>query len=49
MTAQQKISARILAKVANGMPVMDALKEVCGTENVEKMIDDLYHQLRARA
>ena len=43
------ISTRILALVASGMDVMDAMKEICGSEIVEKMIGDLYHQLRAKS
>ena len=48
MTKTQQISAAILAKVAEGMTVIDALKAVCGEANVEKMIDELYAELRAR-
>ena len=46
-TISQKISFQVLAKVAEGMDVIAALKAVCGTDKVEQMIDDLYDQLRA--
>lgn len=41
-------SARILSMVHNGTDVIDALKAVCGVENVDAMIDSLYHELRVR-
>lgn len=47
MTATQEISRQILALVATGMDVVDALKKVCGEENVNQMIGELYEQLRA--
>jgi hypothetical protein len=49
MTAAQKISFQVLAKVAEGMDVVDALKAVCGADKVEQMIADLYESLRAQA
>jgi len=48
-TPDQKISAQVLAKVAGGMGVVDALKAVCGADKVDQMISDLYHGLRAKA
>lgn len=49
MTITQKISLQVLAKVAEGMDVVEALKAVCGTDKVEQMISDLYEALRANA
>lgn len=49
MTITQAISIKIAAKVAEGMDIMSALKAVCGEANVDRMIDELYHELRARA
>ncbi|EQB03886.1 hypothetical protein [Sphingobium sp. HDIP04] len=49
MEVNQKISALVLAKVAEGMSVVDALKAVCGTAKVDAMIGDLYDSLRAKA
>lgn len=49
MPIDQKISAQVLAKVAEGMDVVDALKAVCGADKVEAMIADLYAQLRGGA
>ena len=49
MTATQKLSALIAAKIAKGMNPMKALKAVCGADKVEKMVSDLYDELRARA
>lgn len=49
MTITQKISAQVLAKVAEGMTVIEALKAVCGSDKVERMISDLYDELRANA
>ena len=48
-TAAQKASACVLALIAQGMPTVDALKAVCGADNVDAMIDALYHELRAKA
>lgn len=44
----QVISARILALVANGMDVMEALNQVCGADKVDAMVSDLYDALRAK-
>jgi hypothetical protein len=44
----QKISALILAKVAEGMTAREALAAVCGAEVVDQMISDLYDDLRAK-
>ncbi len=48
MSKQQIISAKILALVANGVDVIEAMKQVCGAENVDSMISDLYETLRAK-
>lgn len=47
MTTTAKISALVLAKVAEGMSPVDALKAVCGEATVDAMIADLYDALRA--
>lgn len=47
--ASAEISRQILEKMASGLNVRDAMKAVCGAEAVERMIDDLYHELRSRA
>ena len=49
MTKTQAISAMILAKVAEGMTAREAMSAVCGADKVEKMISDLYDELRKRA
>lgn len=46
MTKQQAISMQILAKMAGGMSVLDAMREVLGSKLVDQMIDDLYARLR---
>ena len=48
-TATEKISFQILARVAQGENVIDAMKAVCGAEKVDAMIDALYTELRAKA
>jgi len=48
ITTSQKISAQVLAKVAEGMDVVDALKAVCGSYKVEQMIAEIYNSLRER-
>lgn len=48
MTPTEIISARILAKVAQGMSPMAALRAVCGADLVDRMISDLYDALRER-
>lgn len=48
MTANQKISAQVLLKISEGMDPIEALKAVCGSENVDQMIDSLYTDLRSR-
>lgn len=48
MTITQKISLQVLAKVSEGMDVIEALKAVCGTDKVEAMIDELYRNLRGK-
>ncbi len=49
MTTTQKITAAIAAKIAAGMSPMEALKAVVGADKVERMVSDLYDELRARA
>lgn len=49
MTITQKISNRVLIKIAEGMSPVEALKAVCGAEKVDAMISDLYGQLRSKA
>ena len=48
MTTDQKISGRILYHVANGMDVKAALDQVLGKGTSEKLISDLYDELRAK-
>lgn len=43
---QAKISMMILAKVAEGMNVRQALDAVCGEGSADRLIDSLYHELR---
>lgn len=47
MTKNQEISRRVMELVANGMDVIEALKNVCGVDAVESMIGELYDTLRA--
>jgi len=47
-TAAAVISARILALVASGVDVIDAMKAVCGKEATEAMIESLYTELRQK-
>lgn len=47
MTKNQEISRRVMELVANGMDVMEALKNVCGANAVDSMIDELYKTLRS--
>lgn len=49
MNITAQISAMVLAKIAEGVDPIEALKEVCGAGNVDAMIDSLYHALRAKA
>lgn len=44
--ANRIISLRVLALVNAGKSPLDALREVCGTETVDQMIDTLYNELR---
>jgi len=44
---QTEISRRILKMVAEGMNVRDALDAVCGEGSADRLIDTLYHDLRA--
>ena len=47
MTKNQEISRRVMELVANGMDVIEALKNVCGADAVDSMIGELYENLRA--
>lgn len=49
MTKAQFISAAILDKIADGMSVQDAMREALGADKVDRMISDLYDELRAKA
>jgi hypothetical protein len=44
-----EISRRILAKVAEGMTIQAAFAAVVGQENLDALIDSLYHDLRQAA
>jgi hypothetical protein len=41
LTQTQKTSGQILVKIASGVDPIEALKAVCGVENVERMIVEL--------
>ena len=49
MSKTQAISLKVLELVSGGMDVVEALKTVCGAENVDSMISELYDSLRANA
>jgi hypothetical protein len=49
MTKTNAISLQVLALIASGVDPVEALKQVCGSENVDKMIGELYDALRANA
>lgn len=49
MSKQQIISAKILALVAGGMDVREALDKVCGAGSFERLASYLYDVLRAKA
>lgn len=49
MTKTQEISRRILTLVANGVDVIEAAKQVLGSDRIDAMIGDLYTQLRTQA
>lgn len=44
-----KISAMILILIEEGMALRDAFDAVLGEGAYEKMVSDLYHDLRAKA
>jgi len=46
MTNQQAISLLILNEISNGVPVREAIDQICGKGASEKMIGELYEQLR---
>ena len=48
MTKTEQISFQILTLIKDGMEPMAAIKQVLGTENVDKMISDIYDALRAK-
>lgn len=50
-TKTAKISLAILELLAinPGMNPIDAIKQVCGAEKVDAMIESLYNELRAKA
>jgi hypothetical protein len=48
MTKNQAISARILAKAAEGMDIAEAFDAVLGEGRFEALASDLYHALRER-
>lgn len=48
-TNRTAASTRILALIASGLTPVDALKAVCGAENVDRMIGELYDELRRKA
>jgi type II secretory pathway component PulF len=45
MNITAAISVKILTLVKSGVDVIDAMKIVCGTENVDKMICELHEIL----
>lgn len=49
MTKNQIISARILAQVAAGLSVRDAIDAVLGAGTYEQLADDLWEALREKA
>lgn len=49
MTKTQAISAMILAEVAKGASVREALNAVCGAGSFERLAGDLYDALRGEA
>jgi hypothetical protein len=49
MTTHQVISVRILAAMASGMTVQQAVDAVLGVGSFEKIAGDLYEALRAKA
>jgi hypothetical protein len=48
MNLTQTASLKVLNLINSGMSPVDALKAVCGTENVDAMINTLYKELRMR-
>ena len=48
-TKSQAISAKILSLVAQGMSVRAALDAVCGAGTSERLVSELYTELRAKA
>ena len=47
-TKTAEISRRILEKEAEGMDIKAAFAAVLGQDKLDAMIDELYHELRAR-
>jgi hypothetical protein len=49
MTKNQAISAAILAKIAAGMTVQEAIDAILGAGTYERVAGEVYDALRARA
>lgn len=49
MTKNEAIRQMILAKMARGMTVDQALDAVCGPGTFAKLAEDTYHAIRAKA
>ena len=49
VTKNQAISLQILAKVASGMTIGNAMDSVLGAGTYDKLVSDLYSELRAKA
>lgn len=49
MTKQQHMSNLVAAEMAKGKNAVSALKAVFGDEMIDRMIDALYSELRAKA
>jgi hypothetical protein len=46
MNTNETITLMLMELIAKGMNAKEALMEVCGKETVEKMINDIYEQLK---
>ena len=49
MDMNAAISARILAAMGAGLPVNEAIDAVLGAGTTDKLVSDLYDELRAKA
>jgi hypothetical protein len=47
MTKTQAISAMILTEIAKGATVREAMDAVCGEGTTDRLIDEIYEQLRS--